>query len=415
MAGGIRYCLRTDGRRIRSFGGGEATHEGSPVEGTFYFLNGDNAPVPGNYEEAVAFLPDDDNSYLPVLDGSTMLNVNPKPVSVVNAVAEDKVYDGTTTAVVSGAELEPGAVEGSDEVMLSNHNTGIFVQASAGDGLPVISEMILSGADAGNYEIDAQPSLTASITKAALTATVDNKERLYGEANPELTVSYTGFVNGEDASVLSVLPDVSTVATANSNVGDYVITGGDGFDENYNFSYVDGVLSVNPAPLTVKAKDATRMEGEPNPEFELEYTGFVNGEDQSVIDFLPVATCDADEFSEPGDYSINVSGGDDGNYYFIYDNSGILTVTVATHALQQKDVTASVYPVPADEFVFVECDGASVKNIQLLNMTGTVEDCSVRKVSDDLFKIDIQKMKSGIYFLMISQEQNTIVKIFIVK
>jgi hypothetical protein len=394
--------------------GGEATHEGSPVTGTFYFAFAGNLPVAGTHEEEVVFTPDDSESYLPVPGGTTSVVVSPKPVSVVNAMAQDKSYDGTTNAVVSGAVLEANAVEGDDDVVLSNHTYGTFAQADAGVGITATTNMTLTGADAINYSLE-QPVLSASITKALVTATADDKSRLYGDANPDLTVSYSGFVNGEDASVLATRPDVSSVANASSNVGDYAINVGDGYDENYDFSYVDGLLSVNPAPLTVKAKDATRMEGEPNPEFELEYAGFVNGEDQSEIDFLPVASCDADEFSEPGDYTINVSGGDDGNYYFIYDNSGMLTVTVATHALQQKDVTASVYPVPADEFVFVECDGASVKNIQLLNMTGTVEDCSVRKVSDDLFKVDIQKMKSGIYFLMISQEQNTIVKKIIVK
>ncbi|MDN5290088.1 MAG: hypothetical protein PWQ06_327 [Anaerophaga sp.] len=394
--------------------GGEATHEGSPVTGTFYFAFAGNLPVAGTYEEEVVFTPDDSESYLPVPGGTTSVVVSPKPVSVVNAMAQDKSYDGTTNAVVSGAVLEANAVEGDDDVVLSNHTYGTFAQADAGVGITVTTNMTLTGADAINYSLE-QPVLSASITKAMVTATADDKSRLYGDANPNLTVSYSGFVNGENASVLDLLPVISTLATANSIVGDYAITVGDGYDGNYDFSYVNGLLSVNPAPLTVKAKDASRVAGMPNPEFELEYTGFVNGEDQSEIDFLPVASCDADEFSVPGDYTINVSGGDDGNYYFIYDNSGILTVTVATHALQQKDVTASVYPVPADDFVFVECDGAFVKNIQLLNMTGTVEDCSVRKVSDDLFRIDIQKMQSGIYFLMISQEQNIIVKKIIVK
>src|SRR5216683_3080993 len=42
-----------------------------------------------------------------------------------------------------------------------------------------------------------------TVTKATLTVTAENKSRLYGAANPPLTASYIGFVNGETMAVRS--------------------------------------------------------------------------------------------------------------------------------------------------------------------------------------------------------------------
>ncbi len=394
--------------------GGAATHEGSPVAGNFYFMFVADMNEVGTVEEEVAFIPDNADSYLPVIDGTTLVNVLPKPVSVVNAVAQDKIYDGTIVAVVSDAVLEDNAVEGGDDVVLSNHTSGTFAQAGAGDGISVTTNMTLTGADATNYALE-QPVLTASISKASLTVTADDQTRLYGEVNPELTFGYSGFVNGEDASVLATLPSVSTLADAGSNVSDYAITVGDGSDENYDFSYVDGVLSVNSAPLTVKAKDATRIVGAPNPEFEFEYTGFVNGEDQSVIDFLPGASCEADEFSEPGDYPIIVSPGDDGNYYFIVDNSGVLTVTTATSILQEFNGETNVYPVPADTYLFVSgIHIVSVSDVEVVDMSGRTIKTPYSETDTGSLRVDVSSLKSGIYFLKIRMNERMILEKIVV-
>lgn len=395
--------------------GGEAIHEGSPVAGTFYFsFVGDTHSV-GTHDEGVVFFPDDAGAYLPVLDGTTSVVVAPKSISVVGAVAQNKSYDGTMDAVVIGAALEENAVEGSDEVILSNHSSGTFAQANAGDNIVVIANMALTGADAFNYELE-QPVLSASIGKLVLTAAADDKTRVYGEANPELTISYSGFVNGEDASFLTVLPDISTLADAGSNVGNYAINVGGGSDENYNFGYEPGVLAVNQAPLTVKAADATRVVGEPNPVFELVYTGFVNSDDASSLDVVPVASCEADELSEPGNYDILVSGGSDNNYYFIYDaTTGVLTVTTATSILPGLDGATSVYPVPSDNYVFIQGIAVGeISNVMVVDLSGKFVKAEYSEISDDLIRLDVTSLKSGIYFMKIQKRDEVVIEKIVV-
>src|SRR5207245_8905652 len=53
---------------------------------------------------------------------------------------------------------------------------------------------------------------TLSVTPATLTVSADNQSRAYGATNPPLTATYSGFVNNEDASVLSGSPSLSTTA-----------------------------------------------------------------------------------------------------------------------------------------------------------------------------------------------------------
>jgi len=63
-------------------------------------------------------------------------------------------------------------------------------------------------------------------------------------AEPELTLTYSGFVAGEDASVLTTQPTVSTSANSTALVGNYAITASGAASQNYAFNYVPGRLTV---------------------------------------------------------------------------------------------------------------------------------------------------------------------------
>lgn len=87
------------------------------------------------------------------------------------------------------------------------------------------------------------------IKKATLTATADNKSREYNTANPEFTVTVTGFVNGETAITAAgyVAPTASCTATQTSAVNTYPITVSGGSASNYEFNYVAGTLTITAA------------------------------------------------------------------------------------------------------------------------------------------------------------------------
>ena len=63
-------------------------------------------------------------------------------------------------------------------------------------------------------------------------------------------------------------------------------------------------FTIGKAPLSVSVANAVRIEGEENPEFELSFSGFINGEDTSCLDVLPTASCEADALSPGGYYHL---------------------------------------------------------------------------------------------------------------
>src|SRR5258708_37432384 len=59
---------------------------------------------------------------------------------------------------------------------------------------------------------------TFGVAPAPLTVRADDKTRVYGATNPLFTVSYSGFVNGDDTGSLNGSPSLSTTATPSSSV-----------------------------------------------------------------------------------------------------------------------------------------------------------------------------------------------------
>jgi len=78
--------------------------------------------------------------------------------------------------------------------------------------------------------------------------TADNKSKFCGQANPALTASYSGFVNGENTGVLTSPVALNTTANSGCAAGDYPITASGAAAANYTISYVSGTLTVMAAP-----------------------------------------------------------------------------------------------------------------------------------------------------------------------
>jgi hypothetical protein len=187
----------------------------------------------------------DANYTFSYVDGE--LEVTPLAITVT-VDASDKVYDATDTASVV---LTPDGLLFGDAVT-AGYTIASFSDANVGTGKDVdVSGVFLSGVDAGNYSVAATATGSADITKKMLTVTADDKSKSFGAVNPTLTVSYAGFEGGEDESVLNTTPDIETTALTGSDVGTYPIVADDASDNNYDFSYVDGVLTIVQADQTI--------------------------------------------------------------------------------------------------------------------------------------------------------------------
>ena len=152
----------------------------------------------------------------------------------------------------------------------------LFVSGPAyvtGDGKIAVTD--IGRVNVLGYEVgsstwsDGISATSFNVKKQALTVTASDLSKAYGDANPALTYTITGYAPGEDESVLSSIPVVTTAADANSNAGTHAITfstkavDGSG---RYEVVHVDGTLTVTQAPLTITAVDQARIYGDENPD-----------------------------------------------------------------------------------------------------------------------------------------------------
>lgn len=170
------------------------------------------------------------------------------------------------------------------------------------------------------YSADRSVKATCSITveKIALTAKVQDATRIYGDENPELKVSYSGFKEGDSEAGFSVLPTIVTKADVSSNIGTYVITASGAVSDKYEITYVVGTLTVTKAALTISAGSYTKKQGDAMPEFTASCSGFKNNETEDVLTKKPVFATDATVASDPGEYAVTVSGAESENYEISY-------------------------------------------------------------------------------------------------
>ena len=169
-------------------------------------------------------------------------------------------------------------------------------------------------------------SQTFTISQAPLTITALPASMIYGGPFPTLAAAYSGFVHGETAAVLATPAALATTATPTSVVGTYPITVGGATAQNYAITFVNGVLTVTPASLTITADNQSRWVGAANPALTVTYTGFVNGDTAASLTTPVSVTTTAALLSPSGSYPIVVSGAADPNYTITFVN-GTLTVT----------------------------------------------------------------------------------------
>ena len=166
--------------------------------------------------------------------------ITPKLITFSGAITANKIYDGNSKAIISGGALV--GVVTPDVVNLVQ--SGNFSDKNAGTNKVITSTSFITGADSANYTLK-QPTLSPrDIIPKSLTITADNKTKEYGRPNPLFTLSYNGFVTGEDYTYLTTLPQLKVDADASTSVGDYYIIPSGATSSNYSFVYRNGILSI---------------------------------------------------------------------------------------------------------------------------------------------------------------------------
>ncbi len=256
-------------------------------------------------------------------------NISQKTVSILGISANNKIYDSTTTATLSGTSLTSGASTDTDYkiytsdvslVTLDTSNaSGVFASKNAANGISVsASGFALSGTRASNYSLSQPTGLTANITQAQATVTADSATTTYTGATQSVS-SFTasGLVANETASVLSGI----TVTGTGKNAGTYP-TVASGSDTNYAINFVNGSLVINKANATLTGLSASQAyDGKTYKLNGFTAAGLVGGETTS--DLPNVSSTVSGRFS--GTY-VNTPQGSSDNYNLNFV-SGKLVIT----------------------------------------------------------------------------------------
>ena len=265
-----------------------------------------------------------DASYNPAPDVDQSFSIDKADQTITFAALPEKTYGdadfGVSATASSGLTVAFSASGACTVTGTSVHITGA-------------GTCTLQASQAGDSTYSAASDVVRSVPigKASLTVKADDKSRPYGAADPALTATISGFVNGETLATSGVTgaAALTTSATGTSPAGTYPITAGVGTlaAANYAFIYAPGVLTISTVQLTVTARSANRPYGAANPDLStpLNVTGFVGGETTAVLTTQPTCSASATAASPIGSYPVTCSGAAATNYNFAYA-SGTLTI-----------------------------------------------------------------------------------------
>jgi hypothetical protein len=248
-----------------------------------------------------------DNYDVSYTDGELTIT---KKTATVTAVTDAKVYGSADPSLVPtavGFQAADGiTVTGSRD---AGENVGNYATHGAATG----------GALA-NYDVTYVDGELA-ITRKPATVTAVTDTKVYGSADPSLVHSAAGFLPADGITVTGS-------RAAGENVGSYATHGAaaGGALGNYAVTYVDGLLTITKATLTVTAPTLSLHYGAPVPVLTPSYAGFVAGD--TAASLTPQATCSSayTPTTPVGAIPTTCSGAASPNYSIGYVG-GTLTVT----------------------------------------------------------------------------------------
>lgn len=237
----------------------------------------------------------------------------------------------------------------------------------------------------GKDAVTGSQNYTLNISQASLTITAGSAIMNQGAAIPKLTVSYNGFVNGDNASSLSTPPSVTTTATASSPPGVYPITVSGAVDRNYNISYNPGTLTINavgnPSPppgvsMVVTAQPQTKEYGAVDPALTYTVTGLPSGTSTGIF----TGSLSRAPGENVGSYAISrgsLSAG--AGYSFSFDGNYLTITKASQHVSWTQDLLVGCNTALQIQLAATASSGLSV--------TYSVSDASVATVSGNVLTL----------------------------
>ena len=284
-------------------------------------------------------------------------------LAITGLTGVNKIYDGTTDASVSGTAALTGVVAG-DEVNLAGTSIYTFSSANVNTGIAIITTgLSLAGPDSAKYTL-VQPTLSADISPADLTVTADSDQsKVFGNEDPVFTYTTTGFVAGEDGSILTG----ALSRVAGEDVGDYAIQQGNlTAGSNYLINYTSADFEIIAAMQTglILANNSFTYDGEMK---SLEVTG--EAEDAMVV-------YDNNDRTDAGTYTVKATVTRPNYSTEIHEATLVVNARPITlTAQEQSKVYGNTFTLDDTAFTVKDIDGDSVlpngESIDAVNISST--------------------------------------------
>ena len=291
-------------------------------------------------------------------------------------VAKKEVTANVTvggTHTYNGKEIEPSVItvmDGETVIPNTEYTKSFKDNVNAGK-----AKVIITNAEGGNYIVNGVGEF--DIQKANVTVKPKDISKIYGDAPKFELESGSELITPE---ILKNLTESAKFASdgadakAGVKAGGYEITAVLAGDEPDNLIISVsgmGTLTVVPKELKITVNDASRIYGGPNPELSVSYAGFIDGEDESVLEgTLKFAYIGIDETTSVGLHeNVTEATGLTSENYDIHYFPGNITITkipVGASAGEAKrsyiDVVfdRSLEGLAAENFIVKDSEGNTV-------------------------------------------------------
>ncbi|SFB46063.1 MBG domain-containing protein [Algoriphagus aquimarinus] len=304
------------------------------------------------------------------------LTITPAGLNIIVSPSQSKVY-GTTDPVFT---YSAKGFEGADtETIL----TGALVRiAGEGVGSYAINQGTLAAN--ANYTIDFVGA-NFTIGNKLLTITADTQSIVYGQADPALTYTASGFENGDTEAIIS---GVLTRA-AGQNVGNYAINVGSlDAGANYSISFTGANFAITPATLNI-ITDAgqSKIYGAANPAYSYTTNGFQSGDTNSIL----AGSLARAAGENVGNYAINLGSLDAGANYSINFTGADFSITPRTLTIVANSNQAKVYGSDDPVLAFTASNFGNGDNV--LTLTGALSRAAGENIG--MYAITLGSLNAG--------------------
>jgi len=338
-----------------------------------------------------------------------MVKVNPVPDTTV-------IYWQTPASVVYGSVI--GSSVMNAETSSEGTFTYSFIADSIFDAGVYKLRVLFTPTNTNDYSA-ASHTVDYIVTKAILIATANNQSIEEGYSIPTLTISYAGFVNDDSEADLDVIPTTSTAADGSCAIGTYpiIITGGS--DNNYDYTYVDGIVTIIEKGTAILWVSVTELsiESVENSSAIFDITSNISWTVASSERWLAANT-----YAGVGDASLMVTAAANTT-----DANRTATITVAAEGVDAQNITVTqsylvginneqifnfmLYPNPANTHLYV--NNAANSRVEIFDIKGN--EIFTKNVVAEMEQISLTNFKAGIYIIKVTNNKYTLCKHFVIE